>query len=242
MRKLKSSGNHLKMQARKTLGKAIFCIFLFGALFVAGFSRLVFYFRFGLIEELLWLFSLGFLAVGYYYGRRYRIYHAGIVGEKRVDKILNSALDDDYYLIDNLSFHKGGDVDQIVLGPNGVFVIETKNWSGPIMCNGDDWRRQEQHKIKDSPSRQVKRNADKIKQIMSSSSNLRNHGIWVQGLVVFANNNANLSLNKPTTPVLRLSELASYITSYKNYNPYTSQQVQQIGKEIIKQASSKLLS
>jgi hypothetical protein len=242
MRKLKSSGNYLRTKTRKTLGKAIFCIFLFGAFFLVGLSRLVFYFRFSLIEELLWLFSLGFLAGGYYYGHRYRIYHAGMEGEKRVDKLLNSALDDHYYLIDNLSLHKGGDVDHIVLGPNGVFVIETKNWSGTITCNGDDWRRQDQHKFKESPSRQVKKNANKIKQIMNSSPNLRNHGIWVQGLVVFTNNNANLSLSRPTTPVLRLSELASYINSYKNYNPYTSQQMEQIGKEITKQARSNSLS
>jgi hypothetical protein len=241
MRRLKSSGSYLKTQTRKTLGKAILCIFLFGTLFVLGLARLVFYLSFSLFEELLWLFSLAFSVGGYYYWHRFRIYNGGLVGERKVDKALNSGLNDDYYLINNLSFHKGGDVDHIVIGPNGVFVIETKNWSGIVSCNGDAWQREDQRKFKDSPSRQVKKNADKIKQIMSSSSNLRNHGIWVQGLVVFTNTNADLSINKPTTPILRLSELSSYITTYKNYNPYTAQQVQQIIKEITKQAGSKSL-
>jgi hypothetical protein len=241
MRRLKSSGSYLKTQTRKTLGKAILCIFLFGTLFVLGLARLVFYLSFSLFEELLWLFSLAFLVGGYYYWHRFRIYNGGLVGEKKVDKALNSALNDDYYLMNNLSFHKGGDVDHIVLGPNGVFVIETKNWSGNISCNGDDWQRQDQNKFKDSPSRQVKKNADKIKQIMSSSPNLRNHGVWVQGIVVFTNSNSNLSINKPTAPILRLSELSSYIITYKNYNPYTAQQVQQIIKEITKQSGSKSL-
>jgi hypothetical protein len=241
MRRLKNSGSFLKTQTRKALGKAVLCVFLFGTFFVIGLARLVFYLSFGLFEELLWLFSLAFLVGGYYYWHRFRIYNGGLVGERKVDKALNSTLNDDYYLINNLSFHKGGDVDHIVIGPNGVFVIETKNWSGTISCNGDNWQRQDQRKFKDSPSRQVKKNADKIKQIMSSSSNLRNHGLWVQGLVVFTNTNADLSINKPTTPILRLSELPSYITTYKNYNPYTAQQVQQIVKEITKQAGSKSL-
>jgi hypothetical protein len=34
-----------------------------------------------------------------------------------------------------------GEIDQIVLGPRGVFTIEVKNYKGTIFCDGDYWTR-----------------------------------------------------------------------------------------------------
>ena len=30
-----------------------------------------------------------------------------------------------------------GNIDHIILGSNGIFVIESKNYDGKIICNGD---------------------------------------------------------------------------------------------------------
>ena len=82
--------------------------------------------------------SLVPLAAFYFYLRKYRIYNAGWEGEKQVAKFLSSRLSDDYFLINDLYLHNGGgDIDHVVLAPSGVFVLETKNWSGDITCNGD---------------------------------------------------------------------------------------------------------
>ena len=78
----------------------------------------------------------------------------------------------------------GGDIDHVVLGPNGIFVLETKNWIGPITCNGDLWQRSGKQNFKGSPSRQVKRNASTIKHIIDSSSVFRSYSIDVEGIVV----------------------------------------------------------
>jgi hypothetical protein len=128
----------------------------------------------------------------------------------------------------------GGDIDHIVLGPNGVFVLETKNWSGGISCNGDEWQRAGKRKSSGSPSRQVKRNAAKIKQVIDSSPNLRQLGIWVEGIVVFTNNHSSLHVNNPTVPILKLTQLPSYITAYKNSRIIYSQQIEDIGQQIVK--------
>ena len=112
-------------------------------------------------------------------------------------------------LINDLYLHNGGgDIDHVVLGPGGVFVLETKNWSGNITCNGDEWQRAGKQNFKGSPSLQVKRNAAKIKHIIDSSPAFGSLGVWVEGIVVFTNNNASLRLNHPTVSILKLHAIA----------------------------------
>jgi hypothetical protein len=187
-------------------------------------------------EEAGLLLSLAPLAGFYFYLRKYRIYNGGWEGEKRVVKLLNSKLSDDYYLINDLYLGDGGgDIDHIVLGPNGVCVLETKNWRGNITCNGDEWQRPGKRNFSTSPSRQVKKNAAKIRQVIDNSQALRPLGIWVEGIVVFTNNYASLHLNNPTVPILKLPQLPNHITTNRRYSIYSRQQLEAIRKEILKQ-------
>jgi Nuclease-related domain len=239
MRKIKGSGSYLKNQTRKNLAKAFLCIILFGIIFFPLNLYLLFSRSLGTFEAAGLLISLAPLAGFYFYLRKYRIYNGGWQGEKSVAKQLSKTLSNDYFLINDVYLHDGGgDIDQIVLGPNGVFVLETKNWSGKIACNGDQWQRPGKHCFKGSPSRQVKRNAAKIRTIIDSSQ-LKSLGIWVEGIVVFTNNHSSLNINNPTVPILKLQQLPSYITADKTDNSYTSQQLEQIEKEILKQANAR---
>jgi hypothetical protein len=121
------------------------------------------------------------------------------------------------------------------LGPTGVFVLETKNWSGSISCNGDEWQRAGKRNFSGSPSRQVKRNAAKIKKIIDNSPNLRPLGLWVEGIAVFTNNHATLHVNNSAVPILKLSQLPNHITAHKSSRSLSRDQLEAIGKEIIKQ-------
>jgi hypothetical protein len=189
-----------------------------------------------IFEEAGLLVSLVPLAAFYFYLRKYRIYSGGWEGEKQVAKLLSSKLSDDYILMNDLYLHNGdGDIDHIVLGPSGIFVLETKNWSGDITCNGDEWQRVGKRNFKGSPSRQVKRNAAKIKHIIDSSQAFRSLGVWVESIVVFTNNHATLHLNNPTVSILKLPQLPNYITTHGSSNNYSGQQIEAIGKEILKQ-------
>ena len=236
MRKIKGSSSYLKNQTRKNLAKAALSIILFGIIFFALSLRVLSTLQVGFFEEAGLLLSLAPLIGFFFYLRKYRIYNGGWEGEKRVIKLLNSKLNDDYYLINDLYLGDGGgDMDHVVLGPNGVFVLETKNWSGNITCNGDEWQRLGKRNFSASPSRQVKKNVAKIKHIIDNSQTLRPLGIWVECIVVFTNNHASLHLNNPTVPILKLLQLPNHITTHRSSNNYSRQQLEAIGKEILKQ-------
>jgi hypothetical protein len=232
LRKLKGSGNYLRNKTLKNFAKASICFLAFAGIFFLSFAQLLLTLQLDILTGVGLLTSLILLIIGYFYLKKYRTYKGGWEGEKQVYKLLNSKLSDDYYLINELKIGKGGDLDHVVLGPNGVFVIETKNWSGKISCQKDEWQRQDRHKFNNSPSRQVKNNTNKIRRLLEAQSSLRNHGVWIEGIVVFTNPNIELQLNKPTVTILRLPELPDYITNYKNFNPYTTRQLELIIKVI----------
>jgi len=235
MKKLKGSSNYLRNQTRTNLAKAALCILIFGAVFFALIFRVVSTLQVGLLEETALVFLLVPLIAFYFYLRKYRIYNGGLRGEKQVSKLLGSKLSDDYYLINDLYLRDGGgDIDHIVLGPNGIFVLETKNWKGNISCNGDEWQRVGKRDFSASPSRQVKRNAAKIKHIIDDSPSVEPFGGWVEGIVVFTNNHATLHLNNPTVPIFKLPQLPNYLTTHRGTSSYSRQQLEAIGREIIK--------
>ncbi len=187
----------------------------------------------GLVEAAGFAAALVWLVAFRYHQQKYQVYRGGSIGEKNVTKTLAGNLNDDYTLM-NGAYLKGGggDIDHIVLGPTGVFVLETKNWSGRILCNGDDWRRPGKHSV-GSPSLQVKHNTQKVKHVIDASGDLRGLGVWVEGIVVFTNKHASLSISNPTVTVLKLQQLPNHITRSTG-NRLTQDQVQQIAKQIQK--------
>jgi len=108
-----------------------------------------------------------------------------------------------------------------LLGPNGIFVIETKNYGGKIACYGDEWTRQYASKKPGrlsrfvhfelgSPSKQAKRNSMRIKRVIESLRTFKSRRIWAEGIVVFADQNADLNVSNPTLPILKIGELPRF--------------------------------
>ncbi len=242
MRKIKASSSYLKNQTRKNLAKAALCILVVGGVLAVMVYGLLFPLPFGLstsnllvvLPEL--IIIAGFLVGFYYYQRKYQVFNGGWKGEKQVANLLTHNLSDDYYLLNDLYLQGGGgDIDHVVLAPAGVFVLETKNWSGNITVNGDEWHRDRNHAAGSSPSNQVKRNTQKIRNILDHSPNLRNLGVYVEGIVVIASKHAQLHLNNATVPILIAQELPNYIRNRGSQRRFTREQLEFIGKEIAKQ-------
>lgn len=236
MRKIKGSGSYLQNQVRKNLAKAGLSAIIFATSFALLVYLILSTLQFDILEIAGLVFLLASLATFYFCLSKYHIYRGGWQGEKQVVNLLSHTLSDDYFLLNDLYLRDGGgDIDHIVLGPNGVFVLETKNWNGNISCNGDEWHRPGKRNFSGSPSRQVKRNAAKIQQIIDGNSNLRALGIWVVGIVVLTNNHATLHVNNPTVTILKLPQLPNYLTNYRNSKDFSPEQLEVIGKEIVKQ-------
>jgi hypothetical protein len=146
--------------------------------------------------------------------RRWSNWTVGKSGEAAVSEALKS-LPNDYVLLNDLMLPDGqGNVDHLVIGPNGLFVIETKNYSGYVKCWADDWY-VNGRKIS-SLSKQAKRNAIAIKKTLEVIfTEHRTRLPYVHALLCFVNSRGRLKLGQPTIPVLRSSELARFIRGYQ---------------------------
>jgi hypothetical protein len=60
---------------------------------------------------------------------------SGSVGENLTGKILAN-LPNDFYVINGVAAEYG-DLDHVVVGPTGVFVIDSKNWRGVVSSDGN---------------------------------------------------------------------------------------------------------
>lgn len=68
------------------------------------------------------------------YERERLNYLKGATGEQAVAKKIDD-LPDEYYVIHDLAT-PFGNLDHVVVGPTGVFILETKNWKGIITADG----------------------------------------------------------------------------------------------------------
>ncbi len=165
--------------------------------------------------------------LGIYTYQRYILWDSGAAGENSIEKELKR-LDDKYYMINGVVIPPNrGDTDYIILGPNGIFVIESKNYGGEISCDGDVWGRYKIGKKGGryelhigSPSNHVKRNATVLKDfILEHRDKIFNENIphlWINGIVVFTNKNANLDIKNPTVEILKIDELYDFIKNKKD--------------------------
>ena len=138
--------------------------------------------------------------------------HHGMVGEKRVAKILYS-LPKDYHTINNVIIpnrQTTSQIDHVVVSPHGIFVIETKNYSGWIFGeeNSKEWK--QTFKTKGNFFRNpIKQNWGHIYALTEYLD--LNRRVF-KPIIVFSDN-AYLNI-ETRTPVIYMSQLKEQILSY----------------------------
>ena len=73
----------------------------------------------------------------------------------------------------------------MVVGPNGIFVIETKNYRGSFYIQGDDWYFKDgfkERKIHQKPGKQVKRNAAVLRTFLRENG-VTARKLWINSVV-----------------------------------------------------------
>lgn len=172
-----------------------------------------------------------------------KIWRAGLKGQEKVEEVL-SVLPDEYVLINNLSLpFKNCDIDHLLLGPNGIFLLETKHYKGDVSCIVDDWEYQKIGKngglykgYINNPSRQLKRNIWELKTFFDKKSK-RMFGVtpfpyWIQGMIVFTNEDTELTTKEETVKILKIDQLLKHIQSTREYR-IPKEEIQKIAQLLI---------
>ncbi len=128
-------------------------------------------------------------------------------GENKVKSVIGKTIENECYVINNLileSNNKSTQIDHIVINPYGIFVIETKNYSGQIYGSESqrEWTQVLAYgKVKNKLYNPLKQNATHVYNVKRIVGNLP-----VKSLVVFVQNNTeNITANN----VIPLSDLKS---------------------------------
>ena len=140
-----------------------------------------------------------------------RISHAdtGAKAEQAVAEALNE-LPDDYYVFHDLEF-PGFNIDHVVLGPNGIFLVETKSQKGNITQENDVLLRNGRKFFKDF-----------LKQCWSQAYSLRDHlnaerlrGLSIKPILCFSQGFVEIRGPVRGVAVLNVGYLRPYILSQR---------------------------
>lgn len=177
------------------------------------------------------------LALAMKYWREYSDYDAGMVGERLVSKVLKE-LDDSYYLLEDVILpSREGNIDHVLVGANGIFVIEVKNYSGRLSVHGDKWYHTRisgagKKEIR-SISIQVKKNAANLNKILTDTLDARfKNRLFVEPLIVFSNEKMKLEAKEPTVVAVRPNKLIDTVRTHQVNHHYSSKEVATIARTI----------
>ena len=154
----------------------------------------------------------------------------GVEGEASVIRRIGLTVEGEQYVINNFIFcvgEKSCQIDHIVINQNGVFIIETKNYSGAVYGSEQDsyWTQK--------LGRQTNRIYSPVKQNASHVYNLSrvlSKHIYLTSLVVFVQNNTQ---NIRASNVIPLRVLKQRLALPSKIKPYTAQQMREIYEEIL---------
>ncbi|HEV7661941.1 MAG TPA: NERD domain-containing protein [Chloroflexota bacterium] len=149
----------------------------------------------------------------------------GLSGERQVRLVLAHDLPDEYALINGLKLPRGaGDIDHLVVGPSGVFVLETKTMAGRVVCEADGtWTRTRLGRRGMSypayignPAAQVQRNIFAVREAIRREvpSLYAGAPLWIEGLVVFPHPRTELDAVNSRVPAVKLEEVVTRICTH----------------------------
>jgi Flp pilus assembly protein TadG len=164
---------------------------------------------------------------------------AGLSGERHVGQVLARELPQEYALINGLKLPRGaGDIDHVVVGPTGVFLLETKTMAGQIVCEADGtWRRTRIGRAGTpyaayigDPAAQVQRNIFAVRNCLRkrAAGLFRGTQLWVEGLVVFPHPRTELDVDHSRVPAMRLDQTAAYICLHVPQRGLDAHEVDQV--------------
>ncbi len=131
----------------------------------------------------------------------------GSIGELSLVSTLQRALDSRFFALHNVQIDTSLDVDLVLLGPSGIWLLESKYWQGYIELSNGKWRHyrryhlpggiptQEEVPIKWAPDKQVKHIERLVKRLLAKAIPHIDWGSHVTSALVFTHNKADLFID-----------------------------------------------
>jgi hypothetical protein len=135
----------------------------------------------------------------------------------RESKLIESlrSLPDEYVMVHDLIVPEyRARVDHVVVGPNGVFAIETKDCAGEVKCEGHNWAVGRRRVASLGLQATIKAAALR-KSLVSMTYDGEKKIPCITPVLVFTNSEARVSVREPAVPAMRTEELAAFILHYK---------------------------
>lgn len=149
------------------------------------------------------------------------------LGEEEVKKVLSKI--SGYKLLNDIMIRKENgtsQIDHILIGKKGIFIIETKDYSGVI--NGEEYSKywtQTINKRKNHFYNPIRQNYGHVKSVEKL---IKEKGIYIS-LIVFTNKSKLKGL-KTETPVIQVKKLKRFIRKYKSEIKLSNEQIEDIYK------------
>ncbi len=168
-----------------------------------------------------------------YLDKQVNNYRKGQEGENRVIDVMNAALNGEWVLFRNviLPGRGSGDLDTILVGPAGIWVLEIKTLSGVFRNIGEQWECRSGNKwelVNKNPSRQAKRNAARLGGFLAADGIKQ----WVKSAVVWANPESPVKVENPSVAVWQLDRLPDEVGNISDGRNISEDDQQKIIKKL----------
>lgn len=179
----------------------------------------------GLATGAIILLSIGIMALIYGFinnnNDNINTYKQGQEGEEILKQKLHSLLSDDYIAYFGYPLNSGKDIDCVLLGPSGLYIIEVKHHNGDIFYTDSGWKQIKKgqkgtiyYGSLKNPGGQV------LFALRELKSYLENKGIkiFIHGVIIFTHPLAVLSIERDTKPLIicKVSEIENLLKNEKN--------------------------
>ena len=142
----------------------------------------------------------------------------GDIGERITTNHLKKLPEKDYVIFDDVKLPEShGNIDHIVVGKTGIFVIETKNYLGHYIIDGDEWFYKNDNGIQKSlsnPGKQAKKNSIHLKKYLSYNG-VRTFDLWINSIVAMTQYNITIQRKPKNYEILRPSDIPGFIINRK---------------------------
>ena len=178
------------------------------------------------------LIPTGLIIIGFSYPQKSRnnkknpgiSWVKGLEGENIVLNYLNTLPQDYYVFHDVILPDKRGNIDDVIIGPTGLFIIETKNYSGKYRINGNQWyyynnKTRKQENAKYNPVPQLMKNTLDLKNFLETKRILTSKISFIP-IIAFIKSNFEINQKSSDYEILLPEDLTNFIlTTDKPNNP-----------------------